>query len=144
MTDMINHPPHYAGVTIEPIDICERYPFALGCAIKYLARAGMKEGVSELEDMKKARWYLERCADYGIPPVLFDAFGSSNAQLRKFDRMIELLFEKNVYLARLFGLEEDGWHFAINKTRVRNTLYDIEERIEILEEDEEDIEEEEY
>lgn len=62
MSDIIDHPPHYEAcrVSIEPIDVCEAYDFCTGNAIKYLCRAGKKAGSSEVTDLKKARWYLER------------------------------------------------------------------------------------
>lgn len=62
MQDNINHPQHYVSqsIVIEPIDLYEKLPFCLGNALKYVFRAGRKEGSSELEDLKKAYWYLER------------------------------------------------------------------------------------
>lgn len=61
-TDNINHPAHYeaAGYLVQPIDVTEGLPFCLGNAVKYLARAGKKNGSPEVEDLKKARWYIER------------------------------------------------------------------------------------
>lgn len=58
--DLINHPPHYTRGSIEPIDVIEdwRLGFCDGNALKYIARA--KHKGSELEDLKKARWYLDR------------------------------------------------------------------------------------
>ena len=55
----INHPQHY-GKGIEPIDIIESWDlnFSLGNAIKYILRAPYKN--NELEDLEKAKWYLER------------------------------------------------------------------------------------
>jgi Protein of unknwon function (DUF3310) len=60
--DMVNHPSHYTGHPsgVECIHVVEHFNFCLGNAIKYIWRAGLKEGVSELEDLKKARWYLGR------------------------------------------------------------------------------------
>lgn len=59
--DVVNHPPHYnkhpSGV--ECIDIAEAYNFNIGNAIKYLWRAGLKQR-NKLEDLKKARWYVDR------------------------------------------------------------------------------------
>lgn len=56
----IDHPPHYndhpSGV--ECIIIAEHYGFNLGNVIKYLWRA--EEKGAPLEDLKKARWYLNR------------------------------------------------------------------------------------
>ncbi len=60
MADPINHPPHYTHGDIEPIDAIEAWGlgFCLGNVVKYVARAGHKG--DRLEDLKKARWYLER------------------------------------------------------------------------------------
>lgn len=60
MKEKINHPSHYnlhkSGV--ECIDVIERMNFCIGSAIKYIWRAKDKE--SYLDDLKKARWYIER------------------------------------------------------------------------------------
>lgn len=57
--DMVNHPQHYAH-GIEPIDYIESHDlnFNLGNVIKYVSRSPYKG--TELEDLKKAKWYLER------------------------------------------------------------------------------------
>ena len=64
MSDIIEHPAHYAGIVIEPIDVIECFPFVIGCALKYLYRAGKKEGAPEAVDLRKARWYLQRALTY--------------------------------------------------------------------------------
>lgn len=58
--DMINHPQHYSAHGIEPIDYIEshNFNFNLGNVIKYVSRAPFKG--TEAEDLKKAKWYLER------------------------------------------------------------------------------------
>ena len=58
--DVINHPSHYTRGNIEVIDFIEdqQLPYHLGNVIKYIARAGHKG--DKLEDLKKARWYLDR------------------------------------------------------------------------------------
>lgn len=58
--DPVNHPPHYTDRVpgIEAIDVTEHFSFLRGNAIKYLWRAGLKG--SEIEDLKKARWYINR------------------------------------------------------------------------------------
>lgn len=60
MTDNVNHPPHYKKGGIENIDVIEAYElgFHLGNVIKYVLRSKYKG--REIEDLKKARWYLER------------------------------------------------------------------------------------
>jgi Protein of unknwon function (DUF3310) len=64
--DMINHPPHYKGARWESIEIIEALgnQFRLGNALKYLSRSSRKNG---MEDIKKARWYLERELAAGGP-----------------------------------------------------------------------------
>jgi len=65
--DPINHPAHYTssparcpecGRGIECIDVAEHLGFCLGNVLKYVWRAGLKG--DEIEDLRKARWYLDR------------------------------------------------------------------------------------
>lgn len=60
MSDSVNHPDHYNSHPsgVECIQIAEHYGFCIGNAIKYLWRAGLKGDA--VEDLKKARWYIER------------------------------------------------------------------------------------
>ena len=62
--DNVNHPAHYNVGKIEVIDIqedqltSEEYRgYIKGQVIKYITRERYKNG---LEDLKKARWYLDR------------------------------------------------------------------------------------
>lgn len=63
----VNHPQHYCSPPsgVECIDIVRHYNFDVGCAIKYLWRAGLKteEGMSpiekEIEDCEKSIWYIK-------------------------------------------------------------------------------------
>lgn len=61
-SEAVNHPEHYGGGDnpYEAIKVIEAWGlgFCLGNAIKYIARAGKKG--SKCEDLKKARWYLDR------------------------------------------------------------------------------------
>lgn len=69
MKDNINHPSHYTWLKekagIEVIDITRHMDFNLGNVIKYVLRSGRKQekGMTDnekrLEDLKKARWYLD-------------------------------------------------------------------------------------
>ena len=60
----VNHPPHYGGQDnpYEAIKVIEAWDlgFCLGNAVKYIARAGRKLVDTEIEDLEKARWYLDR------------------------------------------------------------------------------------
>ena len=54
-------PPHYKFGDFEAIQICERFGFCRGNAIKYLLRAGRKGGPGKtVEDLRKAVWYIQR------------------------------------------------------------------------------------
>ena len=59
--DTVDHPAHYGGADnpYEAIKVIEAWQlgFCLGNTIKYIARAGKKGDA--LEDLKKARWYLD-------------------------------------------------------------------------------------
>lgn len=58
----VDHPPHYTAGGIEAIDAIEAWglDFSLGNALKYIARSGKKAGADPIEDLLKARWYLDR------------------------------------------------------------------------------------
>lgn len=64
--DYVNHPPHYQTSSgLETIDVIEAFTENLtgyeatntGNILKYICRWKSKNG---LEDLKKARWYLDR------------------------------------------------------------------------------------
>lgn len=76
--EAVNHPEHYGGADnpYEAIKVIEAWKlgFCLGNTVKYISRAGKKcttppmlrhsaateQSLSALEDLKKARWYLDR------------------------------------------------------------------------------------
>lgn len=60
--DPIVRPAHYNMGRIEVIDAIEdwKLPYHLGNVVKYVARAGRKDPAKKIEDLKKARWYLDR------------------------------------------------------------------------------------
>ena len=68
MSDMINHPQHYTLGKIEVIDFIEDkgLNFNLRNVVKYVVRSGHKKSSGKsmeakaLEDLKKARWYIDR------------------------------------------------------------------------------------
>lgn len=59
--DAVNHPVHYTSDPsgIECIEIARHRTFAIGNAIKYLWRAGLKDGNTSVQDLRKAIWYIE-------------------------------------------------------------------------------------
>lgn len=62
--EAVNHPDHYNLGGVEVIDAVEAWGFGEGFnrgnAIKYIARAGRKDPGTEIEDLKKAEWYIHR------------------------------------------------------------------------------------
>lgn len=65
MAEAVDHPKHYGGAEnpYEVIKVIEAWKlgFDLGNAVKYIARAGKKgKKAKTIEDLKKARWYLDR------------------------------------------------------------------------------------
>ena len=62
VNDNVNHPAHYTDGKIEVIDFIEdkKLGFCLGNAVKYISRAGKKDPAKEVEDLRKAAWYINR------------------------------------------------------------------------------------
>lgn len=59
--DVVNHPAHYTAYKgLEVIQLTEQMNFNRGNAVKYIARAGLKDPASEVQDLEKARWYIDR------------------------------------------------------------------------------------
>lgn len=61
-SESVNHPAHYGGdTTYEVIKAITAWGlgFDLGNVTKYVARAGKKDPTKELEDLRKARFYLD-------------------------------------------------------------------------------------
>ena len=109
MSDLVNHPAHYEeqSIKLEPIDFCERLPFCEGNAIKYCFRAGHKDGASELLDLKKAQWYLNRFR------FTRTALKMSEEETKRFVNLVD-------YLARTGGVLGEA---VASYVKARNTNY---------------------
>jgi hypothetical protein len=65
-TEMVKHPEHYGGAEnqYEVIKVCEAWDLDhdayLFNVVKYVARSGKKDHNKEIEDLKKASFYLDR------------------------------------------------------------------------------------
>ena len=77
MPESVNHPQHYNVGKIEVIDFVEAWQldFCAGNAVKYIVRSPYKG--SPLEDLKKARWYVDR---------LIQQYEAANNETEKYDR----------------------------------------------------------
>ncbi len=140
MNDNINHPKHYedAGYLVQPIDVCQELPFCLGNAVKYLCRAGNKEGCPELEDLKKAQWYLNRqlaLLDNGPMAAVLSARGACAARFiaEKHNGPLRWLFENGICGAAANG-------FVVLRTDVVSCLAAVRMAIYQLVEQKEDEE----
>jgi len=58
--DPVNSPSHYTSHPsgIEHIEITRHMSFNVGNAVKYLWRAGLKDGATDIQDLEKAAWYI--------------------------------------------------------------------------------------
>lgn len=62
-SDSVSHPSYYAdgwSNGAEVIDLAEHLSFCAGNVVKYVCRAGRKDPDKYVEDLEKARWYLDR------------------------------------------------------------------------------------
>lgn len=67
----VTHPSHYATLDPEPITFIRDQDYLTGSALKYIFRAGHKNGADENVDMGKAAWYLrELVAEHGGQTVI--------------------------------------------------------------------------
>jgi hypothetical protein len=61
--EQVNHPSHYGGQdsVYEAIKVIDAWElgFSLGNTVKYISRAGKKDPSKEIEDLKKAMFYLQ-------------------------------------------------------------------------------------
>lgn len=60
VNDPVEHPLHYCRNGVELIDIIDSLPYCRGAAIKYIFRAGIKAQETEVEDLRKAAWMIDR------------------------------------------------------------------------------------
>lgn len=62
-SDSVSNPSHYVhgwSNGAEVIDLTEHLSFCAGNVVKYVCRAGRKDPDKHVEDLEKARWYLDR------------------------------------------------------------------------------------
>jgi hypothetical protein len=83
--DPVDNPVHYKSQEPEPIGVIEALglgpEFHIGTAIKYVSRQDLKG--AQLEDLRKANWYIERAVDnykpkpYKMAEAELDSIGRS-------------------------------------------------------------------
>ena len=60
--EMVNSPDHYGKGAYEAINVIEAWGanFNIGNSLKYLSRYGKKDPNAIIQDLEKARWYIDR------------------------------------------------------------------------------------
>jgi DNA-binding transcriptional MerR regulator len=60
--DLVNKPPHYTDGGVDTLNFIEAKDlnYRLGNVVKYISRAGKKVDSDPIQDLEKARFYLER------------------------------------------------------------------------------------
>lgn len=132
MSDNVNHPSHYLAasvtVTFEPIELCEKYGFVIGNAMKYILRAPFKG--HEIEDLKKAQWYLQRLTEDCSDDTEFGTIKHGFKWAR--DTVCIAEFAKvNKYIKAMFNGKENG-DGLVYAEGCRNCIDLINDRIEEL------------
>lgn len=74
LTDNVNHPAHYEAGPFECVELTRLYPFMGGNAIKYVYRHRLKG--REVEDLRKALWYLDHAEPDELRPSYTRAFNA--------------------------------------------------------------------
>nr|DAU39199.1 MAG TPA: nucelotide kinase [Caudoviricetes sp.] len=91
----VSHPSHYVALTPEPITFIRDKDYLTGSALKYIFRAGHKDGADENVDMGKAAWYLRELVneqgDQAVIAILQNAYWDTiDRQLMPEDRAREV------------------------------------------------------
>lgn len=91
----VTHPSHYATLDPEPITFIRDKDYLTGSALKYIFRAGHKDGADENVDMGKAAWYLRELVneqgDQSAIAILRDVYWDTiDRQLAPEDRAEEI------------------------------------------------------
>lgn len=81
LNDEVNHPDWYTADPsgVECINVVSVLPNDLGCAVKYVWRHGRKW--NELQDLKKAQWYLEHVMKSGVTAAGLSALVATHCAL---------------------------------------------------------------
>lgn len=102
--DAVNHPKHYTNHPsgVEAIVVARGMPFNLGNAFKYVFRAGSKGDA--IEDLKKARWYLDDQIKLDIDTPLKGRGDGFRDYARMCEGLMQILYtESNPARAEFYG-----------------------------------------
>ena len=98
MNDVVNSPKHYCSSKsgVECIEVAEHMNFCLGNAMKYIWRAGLKEGGDEIQDLKKAIWYINREISRREREITKNSFNKQET-LHFQDGKIQIVLRKDLF-----------------------------------------------
>ncbi len=109
---------------IQPIEICRHLPFALGNAVKYVFRSGIKDPAKTIEDYEKAIWYLN---DFLTSRPTFEGmnwFEAANTAIKVQDGRDGNL---EGFLRAFFGLTLDtGWNGCVTRSSIEISILFLE------------------
>lgn len=99
--ERVDHPAHYTAHPsgVECVDVNEWLASNVGAALKYLWRSGLKATETELDDLKKARWYLmreqrrQRMGERNLSELAARVLDSSAEQRTSFRMLMTLIRE---------------------------------------------------
>lgn len=128
--DNVEHPKHYDGVHIEVIELTELFSFVLGNAIKYICRAGKKPGAPEVEDLKKASWYLRRALAVCPLPIVSDPDIKGRTEAKSIAYVFAMRYP---LIKTLLHSSINSDCIAIEREDLTNTIKQISERVKLLE-----------
>lgn len=127
MSDIITNPAHYVeGRAYEPKDVIAEHGlnYYMGCVVKYISRAGSKNGSSRVEDLEKARQYaiFEQNRLSKIDRELFAGYGSVEEEAAK----ISADWELSEFLEEAFKpiLEDYAYSHKISENIRKRTAVD--------------------
>ncbi len=99
------NPTHYHGKNLETIDVIEAFDldFSLGNAVKYILRAGKKDG--RTTDLRKARWYItnalkedpQKACKAWIEEMKNDLPNLPESRISLFESLMEQAYERAYY-----------------------------------------------
>jgi hypothetical protein len=99
--DVVNHPKHYTFSKYEVLDVITKNKliFAEGNVIKYLARSPFKN--RELEDLKKAHFYLNYLLDNNLVELNNNKYGITNFSMDVLDDWKKSIDSDTINIIRL-------------------------------------------
>lgn len=150
--EQVNHPQHYTQhpAGIECIDVVRHYTFDIGCAIKYLWRAGLKKEMGkedadkEIEDLRKAIWYINDFRTKEVSVTRTDKLPSICHMFREVTdytmQSVVAPYSDDIAVSLRFlfcvGLQWCGsvWVTSGWQTKLQNAIESIQKRIQDIEE----------